>query len=451
MTAPRHRRPVARGARHHWRAAPSVSTHTRPLMGPVPLLAVGVLAGLLLASGGALDAWRLAAVALLLAGSLLLQVPVPWGGSVPLGFALAGALPALPALQPAGDGLLVIATGVALAAAAALRTPNDQAFARALRLAPALAGLAAVAALRAVDIMEVNVVVAAVTGILAVLAADVLLTRWLPVEGAHVELVPVLAVYLTLGCGAVLIAVATDRVGVVMAAAAAFPLLVTRFSFGRYAGAAETLRQTVQALGLVPELAGVAPLGQSERSSFYATALARRLGLPRLATARVVSATRLHRLGAVLVDRSEGDGQPAGPEPDATEIARHGAQILREAGFPRDVADLIEAARAGSPDGPSGSLEAAIVRVATAFDGMVGDDEARTDAGLAVVSATSLDPDSRRVAAALLELVATRPLLVREAIRAGALFNEAAAGLDLDALVTSPAGGEILPFVRRRR
>ena len=82
---------------------------------------------------------------------------------------------------------------------------------------------------------------------------------------------------------------------------------------------------------------------------------------------------------------------------------------------------------------------------------MVGDDEAMADRGLADVTATSLDPDSRRVVAALLEVVASRPLLVREAIAAGALFNEAAAGLELEALVTAPMGGEILPFVRRRR
>jgi len=153
----------------------------------------------------------------------------------------------------------------------------------------------------------------------------------------------------------------------------------------------------------------------------------------------------------VLFDRAVAGEQPVSGAPDATEIARHGAQILREAGFPRDVADLIETARAGCPDGPAGSLEAAIVRVSTSFDGVVADDEAMADRGLAHVTAESLDPDSRRVVAALLELVATRPLLVREAIRAGALFNEAAAGLELEALVTSPLGGEILPFVRRRR
>jgi hypothetical protein len=153
----------------------------------------------------------------------------------------------------------------------------------------------------------------------------------------------------------------------------------------------------------------------------------------------------------VPFERAEEGGVAAGPEQDATEIARQGAQILREAGFPGDVADLIEQARAGEPEGPAGSLEAAIVRVATAFDGLVADDETQADRALVLVSATSLDPDSRRVAAALLELVATRPLFVREAIMAGALFNEAASGLDLEALVASPVGGEILPFVRRRR
>jgi hypothetical protein len=422
-----------------------------PLEAVLALLAVGLVAGFLLASVAGSDAPWLGALALLAAGSLLVLVPVPWGGDVPLGYALVGALPAL---LDAPDAALVVGSGVALALAGhATRHSRQCALRTGLRIVPACA--AAVAAGAATpDGGGESVLVHAVVAVGALLAVDALLTRRAPasgsthVNGARLSLVQALPVYLTIACGAALVAVATDRVGVVMATVAVFPLLITRFSFRRYAGAGETLRQTVQALGLVPELAGLAPLGHSERASVYGRALAEELKLGDGATERIVTASRLHHLGAVPFDPSDADAVATASPAD---IAEQGALILREAGFPGDVADLIEAARAGSLDGPAPSLDAAVVRVASAFDEVVGDDEALADRGLALVSATAIDPHSRRAAAALLELVATRPTLVSDAIAAGARFRDAASGLDLDALVTSGAGGEILPFARRRR
>lgn len=410
----------------------------------IAVLAVGLVGGFLLATMAGTDAPWLGALALLVAGSLLVSVPVPWGGDAPLGYALVGALPAL--LTPANAGV-VIAAGVALALVAqGTRHPRSWVLRGAARTVPACA--AAVAAGFAVpDGGQENVLLNALAAVTALLLVDALLTRRLP-AGQRLSLVQALPVYLTIACGAALVAVATDRVGVVMATVAVFPLLITRFSFRRYAGAGETLRQTVQALGLVPELAGLVPLGHSERTSVYGRAVAEELKLGDGAVERIVTASRLHHLGAVPFDPSDADATPTA---SPTEIADQGALILREAGFPGDVADLIETARAGSLDGPAPSLEAAVVRVASAFDEVVGDDESLADRGLALVSATAIDPHSRRAAAALLELVATRPNFVADAVTAGALFRDAASGLDLEALVSTGAGGEILPFARRRR
>ena len=410
----------------------------------IALLAVGLVAGFLLATVAGPDAPWLGGLALLLAGAMLVLVPVPWGGNAPLGYALVGALPALLATPEAS---LVIAAGVGLGlVGTAVRGSRTTVVGTATRVVPACA--AALAAAAAIPGHGKHVLLESLVGVGALLAVDALVTRRVLVDGQRLSLVQALPVYLTIACGAALVAVATDRVGVVMAAVAVFPLLITRFSFRRYAGAGETLRQTVQALGLVPELAGLAPLGHSERASVYGRAVAEELKLGGAAVERIVTASRLHHLGAVPFDPVDADDTTVA---DPADVAEQGALILREAGFPSDVADLIEAARAGSLDGPAPSLEAAVVRVASAFDEVVCGDEALADRGLALVSATAIDPHSRRAAAALLELVATRPTLVADAIAAGARFSEAASGLDLDALVTSGAGGEILPFARRRR
>jgi hypothetical protein len=267
-------------------------------------------------------------------------------------------------------------------------------------------------------------------------------------DGQRLEVAPALPVYLTLVCGAALMAVATEQVGVAMATVAAFPLLITRFSFQRYAGASENVRQTVQALGLVPELAGLSPLGHSERTAVYADAICGCLGLPSPAKERVVTATRLARLGSVPFDPVDPDDDS--PSPSPTDVATQGATILSEAGFPADVAALVNGARAGALDGDAPTLEAAVVRVAMTFDEIVGDDPALADRGLALVTGTALDPHTRRAAAALLELGATRPQLVADAIASGDRFRDAASGLDLESLLAGSTGGDILPFARRR-
>jgi len=262
-------------------------------------------------------------------------------------------------------------------------------------------------------------------------------------------------VYLTLACGAALVAVATAGFGASMALVAVFPLLITRFSFQRYAAARNTLDQTVQALGLVPELAGLVPLGHSERAAVYAGALSDALGFSRVSRQRVITATRLHHLGAVPFDAAAPDeGTPAEP-PHAGLVATAGAAILRESGFPADVADLVEQAVCDGDAEPC-SLEAAVVRVAGSFDDVVGEDPSCTSRGLSALSAAAVGPDERRVVAALLQTTAATPDLIPNAVAAGERFRAAALDVDLDQLVGAGTGtggvsGTILPFARRAR
>jgi hypothetical protein len=384
------------------------------------------------------DALAMAVAVATLAGSLLVTIPVPGWGGVPLGLALAMALPAL---LPAGRLAAVdLAALVAIIALQRTRITQGDLLRFVLRLASALAaGALAAEALRH-GATPPGALLTATTGSTAVLLSE---TAWITGRGrgAPARFLSGLPVYLTLASAAALFAVAVGEVGVAMASVAALPLVVACVAFRRYADATATLRQTVQALGLVPELAGLAPLGHSERAAFYAAEVADELGFDVPTIDRIVTATRLHHLGAV------GDDDDA-PSPAGT--AERGARILRDSGFPGDVADLLEEARADGLGVDSGDLAAATIRIATAFDHAVGEEPGALDRSLALLSTLSLDPNGRRAAGALLTRVATHPQLVLDAIAAGARFRDAAAGLDLDLLVAEDVDAQLLPFTNRR-
>lgn len=384
------------------------------------------------------------AVAIVVALGLLVPVRVPWGGSVPMGGAAIIAVVALlsPTDAAATLGVALVVGGAVLAC----RAPRAVAIDSVLRFGGSMVGaFAATTELRAFVDGDVPMLLAAAVASLGLVVGDLAVVRFVPRRGLRLELRSAIPVHLTLACAGTLIAVAVAEVGVAMAAVAAFPLLITRFSFDRHAGATDTLEQTVQALGLVPELAGLVPLGHSERAASYAVELSHALGLERTATTRVVIATRLHHLGAVPIEADE-ETEDSVPR----EVAAQGARILREAGFPADVADLLESANADTLDAEAPTLEAAIVRVAATFDEIVGGDVDETDRGLALVTSSARDQHSRRAAAALMELVASGGTIVRDAIAAGDQFREAAIGVDLES-VTAGRGGaaELLPFARR--
>lgn len=414
---------------------------------PLPSLALAALAAL---GGGALVLLGTTgdltdvALALVVALGMLLPVRVPWGGSVPMG---GSAVIAIAALLSQGDAIATLAVALVIGGVVLVcRSPRPTATIEILRFGASIAGaLLTTAELRVLVAGSVPTLAAAAVASVGLAAGDLAVVRLTRSRDNRIELPSALSVHLTIICAGTLIAVAVAGVGVAMAAVAAFPLLITRFSFERHAGATDTLEQTVQALGLVPELAGLVPLGHSERAARYAMALSDALGLERSARTRVVTATRLHHLGAVPVEDSE---VIDGDRPQ--EIAAQGARILREAGFPADVADLLESSNADTLDATAPTLEAAIVRIAATFDEIVGGDAGDADRGLALVSAAARDPYSRRAAAALLELVAQDGAIVRLAIAAGDQFREAAVGVDLEAV----AGGrstaaELLPFARR--
>lgn len=414
----------------------------------VLLVGSGGGAGACLALLGGEAAPTLSALVLVLAVSLLVRIPVFWGGSVPVGYALLIALPSILTVRELAT--VVLAALVVVVGITAVRDGTHQA-----GLAVARIGACAVAAAGGgflVGLVADDPLVDAVGAALLLVPVELAVTRRLPVDGVTIDVRSALPVLLTVLCAAALITTTQAEVGWELTVVAALPLLITRFAFRRSVDAAETLRQTVQALGLVPELAGLAPLGSSERTATYAGRIARQLGCRRDVEERIVTACRLRHLGAVPHDpEQEGKAQVAGRVGEQTqaEVAGAGADILAEAGFPTRVVELVRRAGAGSVERGAPDAETAIVRVAVAFDGIVGTDAALASRALGYVTATAVDPHTRLAGAALAELLATETDLVRAAIAAGDAFREAAAGVDLD--TASGEIGELVPFTRRLR
>jgi hypothetical protein len=328
---------------------------------------------------------------------------------VPLGNAV---LIALTVLVGPVEAIAVAAAGIAVTAALR-RRPRE--------LAAAAGGVVAAAAARA----------AAEGALAGALAGDTRLLVEVVVAGAAylgVDLVAgrrkfalVAPVYVTLLCAAALLAVAYEQ-SPALALVAAVPLLVTKYSFGRLTAARDTYAQTTLALSLLPEVAGLTPLGHGERTARYAAALADELGFDAAAVDRVTTAARLHHIGHISLHEPD---ERTGPV-DTTELARVSAELLRETGFLDDVADLVEQAQLGGA--AVTSLEAAIIRVCSTLDDLA-EEGGRHHGGDPFAAMLVRHPGGleRTAAIALLQLHDQRPGIVDDARAASRVLATAAA------------------------
>lgn len=335
-----------------------------------------------------------------------LDVDLPGGGTVPLGYALLVA--GIVLLDPIA-GLIATAVAVALVALHA-----DQ---RTMLLTVAGGGWSACAvswAFRSVHdttagsdlatLVHVSIVGAAFLGV------DALVERrdWRRVA----------PVYLTLVCAAALLSIAW-RQSAALALVAVVPLVVTRYSFGRFAAIRRTYAQTTQALSLLPEVAGLTPLGHGERTAVYAAALASSMGFDLTTTDRIATAARLHHIGHISLHEPE---ERVGPV-DATELGRVSGELLRETGFLDDVAALVERCQDTGP--PATDLDAAIVRVCSSLDELVEGGLVYPFRAVVQDHAHGLE---RRAAMALSALHDRRPGLVADAHAASRILTLVAAG-----------------------
>jgi hypothetical protein len=367
------------------------------------------LVGLVLLATGHQRAAALAGAALVVTLGLLLEVDLPWGGQVPLGHAV---LIAVAVLVEPYEAVAVAA--VALAATAALRS-------RPRELAAVAGGAVAAAATRfavgtAFGWSSVDARLLLDVGLVgtAYLAVDFAVWR------RRFSLVA--PVYVTLLCAAALLAVAFEQ-SPALSLVATVPLIVTKYSFGRLTQARQTYAQTTRALSLLPEVAGLTPLGHGERTAVYAAALADELGFDAAGADRVATAARLHHIGHISLHEPE---ERTGPL-DTAELGRVSGELLRETGFLDDVADLVEQVQLGG-DAVT-TVEAAVIRVCSTLDDLAEDVHAGA-AGDPFAALLARHPGGleRTTAIRLLALHDRRPELVDEARAASRILASVAAG-----------------------
>lgn len=113
----------------------------------------------------------------------------------------------------------------------------------------------------------------------------------------------------------------------------AVPVLVALFAARRALQARRTRRQTVRALGSIPELAGEVPWGTAERAAAWGAALAIRVGSDPSA---VATAARLHGIDGTILTESD-------ISPDIAQLVQEATNAPR--GQARGSAALVRVAR----------------------------------------------------------------------------------------------------------
>lgn len=146
------------------------------------------------------------------------------------------------------------------------------------------------------------------------------------------------------------------------------PLLAAWYSFELLASTRRNFRQTVEALGVAPELGGLVRAGHAQRVAELAVAMGRDLHIPEADLDHLETAALLHHLGAVCLD-APADGAVL----DANEIAVVGAEMLRASEILAPAGDIVAAAPAlhrvpGIPGAQKDALVGQILKVASAFD-----------------------------------------------------------------------------------
>lgn len=203
--------------------------------------------------------------------------------------------------------------------------------------------------------------------------------------------------HLISGLLAVIFALAVDVVGLVGLVVAVMPVAATQSAILRWSTIRRTRMETVRSLSRIPELGGYVEPGHTRRVGALVQGIARELGMPEGRTRNLYLAAIMHGIGQVsLYGPAPGDDTARAEEGQRT--ARRGAEVIREAGGLDEVAAFVErsADPYRLPDGrrdPHVPLESRIIKVASAYDHLVGE---------------STDPDRRLAAIERVELELSR-------------------------------------------
>ncbi|MHA6762811.1 HD domain-containing protein [Streptacidiphilus sp. PAMC 29251] len=184
------------------------------------------------------------------------------------------------------------------------------------------------------------------------------------------------------------VALAVTQVGLWALPLFGLPLLLGQLSFRRYHAIRATRRQTVASLARTTELAGYTLPGHARRVADLADRIGRELGLGRRELQLLEYAALMHDIGQLsLVDPVPGGATALLPVEEQRRIGRLGSEVIRQAGVPAQVAEIVARIAEPSGTGPGGSGPggtgpggsglpgaSAIIRVANAFDDLGCDD-----------------------------------------------------------------------------
>jgi HD domain len=330
--------------------------------------------------------------ALIALGELLrLSLPgdreaAPIGSAGALGYALAVHVGPYPALQPALQVVAVTAVGMIVGALPHLAAGRPAGVAgmasRLLAVAFVAIAFRPLAHLSIIDkhvwlrlaVMAVLIVAGwlAECVIKGLIRADALRARF--VVSLRDELSIQVPLGAAVGASAMLIALATEAMGLVALALLIAPLLVTQTAFRRYAGIRSTYLQTVRALARVTEVGGYVEDGHSYRVGRLAVAIGRELGMSEPDLLELEYAALMHDIGQLsLADPIPGGATVLASPEDQRRIAGLGASVIEQAGVLDGVAEIVRGQsqpwRGSGPEPPIGSR---IIRAANAFDDLVG-------------------------------------------------------------------------------
>jgi len=181
-------------------------------------------------------------------------------------------------------------------------------------------------------------------------------------------------VYLVLAAAGSLFGMTAHALGPWAALLAGLPYGFVHLAFDRLANASATHRQTIRALGRVPEAGGFSIPGHAERSADVAVAIGGELRLAPGDIRRVEDAALLADIGRVVL------GAPAlasGGAFTSTDLAHWSSAIIAEAPTLQAVAALVAESprpyrRPGEARDASLPPAAQVVKVATAYDYAIG-------------------------------------------------------------------------------
>jgi hypothetical protein len=181
-----------------------------------------------------------------------------------------------------------------------------------------------------------------------------------------------------IGATGALIALAATIMGYWALPVFVVPLLLTQFSFRRYAAIRESSLQTIRALSRVTELGGYTESGHSRRVSTLSVAVGRELGMSDADLRDLEYAALMHDIGQLsLAEPIPGGATVVAAPADQRRIARLGADVIKQTGVLDGVASIVEQQaepyrRAHDVQRRDVPLAARIIKAVNAYDDLVG-------------------------------------------------------------------------------